>query len=109
MARAGTRGTTSRARTAGTTSVDTSKIATSPVPGVGDTAGLTEQQLTGASEMAASGALIEPEIATGIDFNHPAVDSNPRAGQPAASNRTDFNDPAKSDADAVADNLKAQA
>lgn len=102
-------GSTSRARTTRANSVDTTNVATSAVPGVADTAGLTEQKLTGATKMAASGALIEPEIAKGIDFDHPAVDNHPRANQPAVSNRIDFNDPGKSDAEAVAENLKAQA
>ena len=97
----------SRSRTSAK-SVDTSNVATSSVPGVADTAGMTEDNLTPATEMAASGAMIEPEIVERIDFDHPAVDNNPRAGQPAVANRIDFNDPGKSDADAVAENLAKQ-
>lgn len=67
-------------------------------------------KLTGASsdDLEASGAMMEPEIRDRIDTDHPAVDNNPRAGQPAAANQIDFNDPTKTDAEAVAENLKAQ-
>ena len=41
----------------------------------------------------ASGAIIEPEIAQGIDMIHPAVDANPRAGTAAVQNARDMNDP----------------
>lgn len=65
-------------------------------------------QLTPATEMEASGALIEPEIVKRVDTTHPAVDANPRAGLPEHSNRIDFNDPTLSGADAVPRNLAAQ-
>jgi hypothetical protein len=73
--------------------VDTTDIAPSHVPGVSDTQGLTEDNLTPASTVAASGAFIEPEIAERIDVDHPAVDNNPRKGQPVIANQIDFNDP----------------
>ena len=41
----------------------------------------------------ASGAIIEPEIAQGIDMTHPAVDANPRGGTAAVQNARDMNDP----------------
>lgn len=64
-------------------------------------------KLTPATETAASGALVEKEIAKESVADHPAVDANPRSGVPAQSNAIDFNDPGKSPADAVADNLAA--
>ncbi len=64
-------------------------------------------KLTPATETAASGALVEKEIAEESVADHPAVDANPRSGVPAESNAIDFNDPGKSSADAVADNLAA--
>lgn len=90
--------------------VDTSKVATSDVLGVADTAGLTQDNLTAAAaaDMDASGAFVEPEIKSRIDVDHPAVDNNPRAGTTVNQNRIDFNDPTKSGADAVSDNLDAQ-
>ena len=87
-------------------SVDTTNVATSAYPGVADTALLKEDQLQPATEMEPSGAMIEPTIIERIDTDHPAVDNEPRKGQPVIANRIDFNDPTKSDADAVADNLK---
>lgn len=74
-------------------SVDTSDVKTSDIPGVADTALLKEDQLTPATDVAASGAMIEPEIVERIDTSHPAVDNAPRKGQPVLSNRIDFNDP----------------
>jgi len=62
--------------------------------------------LAPATKMAASGALIEPAIVDGIDTTHPAVDDNPREGTTADMNRIYFNDPTKSQDEAVADNLK---
>ncbi|MDR7102987.1 hypothetical protein [Croceicoccus sp. BE223] len=89
-------------------SVDTSDVKLSDVPGVADTAGLKADDLTPATDVAASGAMIEPEIVERIETSHPAVDNAPRARQPAVANRIDFNDPTKSEAEAVADNLAAQ-
>lgn len=85
--------------------VDTTKFAPSRIPGVSDTAGLTEDNLTPATSVAASGAFIEPEIVERIDVDHPAVDNNPRRGQPAIANQIDFNDPHLDNADAVERNL----
>ena len=89
--------------------VDTTDIKPSAVPGVSDTAGMTEDALTPATDVAASGAFIEPEIVARIDVDHPAVDNNPRRGQPVIANRIDFNDPRLENADAVEKNLKDQA
>jgi hypothetical protein len=86
--------------------VDTTNIKPSGIPGVSDTAGMTEDTLTPATDVAASGAFIEKEIVERIDVDHPAVDNNPRRGQPKVANQIDFNDPALDSADAVAANLK---
>lgn len=88
--------------------VDTTDIKPSDVLGVSDTAGMTEDTLTPATAVAASGAFIEPEIVERIDVDHPAVDNNPRKGQPAIANQIDFNDPHLGTEDAVEKNLKAQ-
>jgi len=89
--------------------VDTTDIAPSHVPGVSDTAGMTEDTLTPATAVAASGAFIEPEIVDRIDVDHPAVDNNPRKGQPAIANQIDFNDPHLGTEEAVAKNLSGNA
>jgi hypothetical protein len=88
--------------------VDTTNVNLSDRPGVPDTKGMTEDNLAPATEMAASGAFIEPTIVERIDTSHPAVDNAPRKGQPVVSNQIDFNDPTLGDADAVAENLKAR-
>ncbi len=59
-----------------------------------------------ATKQEASGAVIEPTIATLPD--HPAVDANPRAGTTVDQNRADFNDPTKSQEEAVEANLKGE-
>lgn len=46
-----------------------------------------------ATEMAASGAFVEPEIVEAVPTDHPAVDNNPRKGTTAEQNGADFNDP----------------
>ena len=89
--------------------VDTSDIKPSDTPGVSDTAGLTEDNIEGATKVEASGAFIEPAIVDRIDVAHPAVDNHPRAGQPKIANQIDFNDPHLDSADAVERNLKDQA
>jgi hypothetical protein len=89
--------------------VDTTNVKPSDIPGMSDTAGMTEDTLTPATDVAASGAFIEPEIVSRIDVNHPAVDNHPRKGQPAVANQIDFNDPAIDTAEAVARNMKDQA
>ncbi len=60
-----------------------------------------------ATEVAASGAIIEPEIVERIDTTHPAVDDEPRKGVPEASNQIDFNDPTLSPEEAVLRHLGA--
>lgn len=65
-------------------------------------------ELKPATDTAASGALVEPDIAERIDTDHPAIDDEPRKGQPVAANRIDLNDPAKSDGETVAERLKDQ-
>ena len=88
---------------------DTADIKPSDVLGVSDTTGMTEDTLTPATAVAASGAFIEPEIVERIDVDHPAVDNNPRKGQPAIANQIDFNDPHLDTAAAVEKNLSGGA
>ncbi len=95
--------------TATKTTVDTTDIKPTDVLGVSDTTGMTQDTLTPATDVAASGAFIEPEIVARIDVDHPAVDNNPRKGQPAIANQIDFNDPHAETQAAVEHNLKAQA
>lgn len=66
------------------------------------------EKLTPATETAASGAVVEPEIAKQSLPDHPAVDRNPREGVPPESNQIDFNDPTKPPHEAVMENLEAQ-
>lgn len=68
-----------------------------------------EDKLKPATEIAASGATIEPTIVERVDMSHPAVDDEPRAGTTADMNRIDFNDPSVSGQEAVERNLDAQA
>lgn len=89
--------------------VDTTDLKVSDVPGVSDTALLTEDNISPATEVAASGAFIEPEIVARIDVDHPAVDNHPRKGQPKIANQIDFNDPNLENAAAVDKNLQDQA
>jgi len=86
--------------------VDTTDVKLSDVPGVPDTAGMEQDNLTGATTVEASGAMIEPEIVERIDTSHPAVDNEPRKGQPKIANQIDFNDPTLSEAEAVEQNLR---
>lgn len=63
--------------------------------------------LSPATEVAASGATIEPEIATGVDMAHMAVDAEPRAASTDVMSQIDFNEPSAltSQEDAVEKNL----
>lgn len=74
-------------------SVDTSKVKLSGTPGIADTKGLEIDKLEPATDVAASGAMIEPTIVERIDTSHPAVDNEPRKGATVASNQIDFNTP----------------
>lgn len=74
-------------------SVDTTNVKLSDVPGKPDTAGMAEDNLSPATEVAASGAMIEPEIVSRIDTAHPSVDNEPRKGATKDMNRIDFNEP----------------
>ena len=87
--------------------VDTTNVATSPVPGVTDIALAKPDDLEPATKVEPSGAMIEPTIAERVDTDHPAVDNEPRKGQPVIANRIDFNDPTKADHDAVVENLES--
>lgn len=87
----------------------TDNVKLSDVPGVADTAAMAADQLSPATDVAASGAFIEPEIVERVDTSHPAVDNAPRKDQPAVSNQIDFNDPTVSEAEAVEHNLAAAA
>jgi len=90
-------------------SVDTSNVALSPVPGVADTAMMQPDDLQPATDIEASGALIEPTIVERIDTSHPAVDDEPRKGATKAMNQIDFNEPSalKPEHEQVEENLKA--
>lgn len=66
---------------------------------------VAKSNLSPATTADASGSVIEPEAAKLPD--HPAVDRNPRAGTTVDQNRVDFNDPTKTDEEAVVANLKA--
>lgn len=68
--------------------------------------GSEQANIAPATKFDPSGAQIQtgPEI----DPEHPAVDSNPRQGTTVDQNRIDFNDPTKSGAEAVAENLREQ-
>lgn len=90
---------------AAATKVDTSKVALSPIPGVADTALAQVDDLKPATDVAASGALIETTILERIDTKHPAVDDEPRKGASKASNQIDFNDPTLTPEEAVEKNL----
>lgn len=65
--------------------------------------------LSPATQAAASGAIIEPGIADASVIDHPAVDANPREGTPPESNQIDFNTPSaiKPAEEQVAENLAA--
>lgn len=54
-----------------------------------------------------SGAPVQP--VPDIDPDHPAVDNDPRKRTSVEQNRIDFNDPTKSGADTVTENLAGQA
>lgn len=89
--------------------VDTTNVKLSDVPGKPDTKGLEADKLKPATDVAASGALIEPEIVERIDTSHPAVDNEPRKGAPRVSNQIDFNDPTLTPEQAVEENLTGRA
>lgn len=93
--------------TASKKTVDTSNVQLSDTPGVPDTKGLELDELAPATQVQPSGAFMEPEIAERVDTSHPAVDNEPRKGQPKVANQIDFNDPTISDAEAVERNLEA--
>ncbi|WP_156170089.1 hypothetical protein [Aurantiacibacter luteus] len=66
-------------------------------------------KLSPATEAAASGAIVEPDLAKASVIDHPSVDTNPRAYVPAESNQIDFNTPSalKDEQEQVAENLAA--
>ncbi|MBW6531921.1 hypothetical protein KZ820_14360 [Sphingomonas sp. RRHST34] len=66
-----------------------------------DTSGAAN--IADAKEFDPSGA--PRQTVSDVDPGHPAVDANPRANTTVDQNRIDFNDPYKSGADAVAENL----
>ena len=59
-----------------------------------------------ATQIDPSGAPVQ--VVPDVDMSHPAVDANPRKGTTVEQNRIDFNDPAKSGSEAVAELLSAQ-
>ena len=68
------------------------------------------EDLAPATDVAASGALIEPAIVTGIDTAYVSVDDNPRERSTADMNRIDLNTPSAlaSQEEQVVDHLKAK-
>lgn len=64
-------------------------------------------ELSPATDMEASGAMIEPEAVEAVEFDHPAVDNNPRAGTTVEQNAIDYNDPSLDSREAVKANLEA--
>lgn len=68
------------------------------------------EELAPATEFAASGAVIEPEIVERVDMGHASVDANPRSKSTAAMNAIDFNNPSAlvSQEDSVIENLTEQ-
>ena len=59
----------------------------------------------GPDSISGSGAILEPDAASAVDVDHPAVDNNPRAGTTAGQNAIQFNDPTKTDEEAVRERL----
>lgn len=92
----------------GAKTVDTTDVPLSDVPGQPDTAGMKADELEPATDVAASGALIEPTIVDRIDTSHPAVDNEPRKGASVESNQIDFNDPTLTLSEQVEQNLVQQ-
>lgn len=90
---------------AGAKTVDTKNVKLSDVPGIPDTEGMQIDNLAPATDVAASGALMEPAIADRIDTTHPAVDDEPRKGVSIESNQIDFNDPTLTLSEQVMQNL----
>lgn len=84
------------------TAKNTSSAATTVAKKAGD-------DLSPATEAAASGAIIEPGIADASVIDHPAADANPREGTPPESNQIDFNMPSaiKPQEEQVAEKLAA--
>jgi hypothetical protein len=68
--------------------------------------GSEQANIAGATEFDPSGAPIQ--TVSDIDPSHPAVDDNPRKGTTVDQNRIDFNDPTKTGAEAVVENLREQ-
>lgn len=91
-------------------SVDTSNVKLSDKPGVADTSGLEIDDLAPATDVAASGALIEPTIIERIDTSHVSVDNEPRKGATKDMSRIDFNEPSglQSQEEMVVENLTDQ-
>lgn len=62
----------------------------------------------GTEGIAASGAIVEPEVLSAVDVDHPAVDNNPREFTTERQNQIDFNDPTLTSEEAVQENLSKQ-
>lgn len=74
-------------------SADGTSVKPADSSGNADTGVMAEDTLTPATEVAASGAMIEPTVVERIDTAHPSVDNEPRKGTSIASNQIDFNTP----------------
>lgn len=68
------------------------------------------EKLTPATDVAASGAMIEPEIVSRIDTKNASVDDNPRKDSTPDMNQIDFNVPSgvQSPEETVEENLKGE-
>lgn len=63
-------------------------------------------EIAPATEIDTSGA--PQQIVPDVDLDHPAVDSDPRAGTSVEQNKIDFNDPTLTGQEAVQKNLDEQ-
>ena len=87
----------------------TAQAATAPASadgGEAGTAGGQKADIAAATDFDPAGAPVQ--IVPDVDLNHPAVDNDPRKGTTVDQNRIDFNNPSKTGAQAVAENLREQ-
>ncbi|WP_159981911.1 MULTISPECIES: hypothetical protein [unclassified Novosphingobium] len=70
------------------------------------TAATKPADIAAATEIDTSGA--PQQIVPDVDLDHPAVDSDPRAGTSVEQNKIDFNDPTLTGQEAVEKNLGEQ-
>ncbi|WP_020187799.1 hypothetical protein [Methylopila sp. 73B] len=80
--------------------VKTSDVGAKPAT---DDAGSKPANIPAATDFAPSGA--PDQVVPDVDPSHPGVDADPRAGTSVDQNKVDFNDPTKSGAQVVAEQL----